>query len=90
MLKNNDKLLELVRSLQNQFQISVLWGSDVKTNPDEKEKGVVIGMTKYIRRGMTDFSYKSFSCEIGKKHERAVGDGAGSHLGFDKISTKYF
>ena len=41
-------------------------------------------MTKYIRRGMTDFSYKSFSCEIGKKHERAVGDGAGSHLGFDK------
>ena len=51
---------------------------------------VVIGMTKYIRRGMTDFSYKSFSCEIGKKHERAVGDVAGSHLGFDKISTKYF
>ena len=52
---------------------------------------VVIGMTKYIRRGMTDFSYKSFSREIGKKkHERAVGDGAGSHLGFDKISKKYF
>ena len=43
------------------------WGSDDKTNPDEIEKGVVIGMTKYIRRGMADFSYKSFSCEIGKK-----------------------
>ena len=37
-LKNNDKLLELVRSLQNQFQISVPWGCDDKINPAEIER----------------------------------------------------
>ena len=43
-------------------------------------------MTKYIRRGMTDFSYKSFSREIGKKNMKEL---LGMELGLILDLTKY-